>query len=333
MHAWRWALGLLFLLAAAFGTWPVQQATAQEQAVIPLTGVAGTTFAFYAYGFESNAQVVFWANGPDGTTYGADAYRVRANEEGRADWKWIAPPTAAPGFWSMVAQQLNKPEYTRIIGFEVVPIETVETRAPDDLDAPNSSTRNVLPAVGAQGTVFSFYAQGFKHKERVGFWMIDPNGKIYSNDAEYAARASSTGRADWLWGSPLDAAPGVWRSIAQGAESGTERIIFFEIVPPTEVPADPDSPPDRGVEPEVAEENDTFAFFATGYAPNEEVTFWAIAPDGDTISQDGYRKDANDDGRVDFFWKAPRHALPGQWKMIVFGTQSEITKVIFFKIR
>jgi hypothetical protein len=333
MQAWRWAFGLMLLLAAALGTQPAQQAAAQEQAVVPLRGVAGTTFAFYALGFDANAQVVFWANGPDGRTYGADAYRVRANDEGRADWKWVAPPTAPVGFWSMTAQQLNKPEYTRIIGFEIVPIEAVESPAPDEVDAPESNTRNVQPAVGAPGTAFAFFAQGFKRKERVGFWMIDPNGRVYSNDVEYAARANNEGRADWLWGSPVDATPGLWRSIAQGAKSGTERIIFFEIVPPNEVPPDSANPDDRGVEPEVAEENDTFTFFATGYAPREEVKFWAIAPDGDTISQNGYKKDANDDGRVDFSWKAPRHALPGEWKMVIFGSQSEITKVIFFRIR
>jgi hypothetical protein len=305
---------------------------AQEQAVQPPRGVAGTTFTFYATGFDDDARVVFWATAPDGQIVGDNSYRTRTNDAGRADWEWVAPATATPGTWTMVAQQGERAETARTIPFEIVPVGQAEN-LPPDVDSPAANNRDVVPNVGAPGSRFTFFATGFKRKEIVGFWFNAPDGSVYSNTTDWRVRASDGGRADWLWTAPGDVPLGIWQAVAQGNESGTTRTIFFEIRALEDVPPETTQRTDVGVEPAVGEPDTTFAFFATGFAPDERVSFWAVAPDGDIKSSNGFRVRSTNDGRADWAWYAEKNVLPGEWQMVAFGNRSEITKVIFFTIR
>lgn len=319
---------LVLLLVSVPGA-AAQSTPSPDYAVAPPQGVPGTAFSFFAKGFGIRSMVVFWATAPDGQVFGADAYRVQANGEGRADWQWVAPSNAQPGRWAMVARQLDRPEVNITISFEIVPVADTGALPPPETSAPGSTVHDVVPRIGEPGSRFAFFARGFKRQEWVGFWFNDPTGRVYSNNNEYRVRASEQGRADWVWAAPGDAATGIWQAIARGQESGVERIIFFEIR--REAPETVRN--DVGVVPPVAEPDDTFAFFATGFEAREQVSFWAIDPTGKTIGRDGYKVDANADGRADWFWQAPGDALPGDWQMVAFGTKSNVTKVIFFQIR
>jgi hypothetical protein len=332
---------MLVLLATSAALVP-QQAAAQDTAVQPPTGVAGTTFAFYAFGFGRNADVVFWATAPDGRIIGDPGYRTRSNNEGRADWQWVAPPDALPGIWTMVAQQAEfdedeevelVPDRFQKINFEIVPIEQVGDIPPGGSpDAPDTQTRNVEPKVGTPGSLFTFFATGFKRGEHVSYWFNSPNGTLYPPEGqEFTVLANNKGRADWDWVPPLDAATGIWQAVAFGQASSTQRTIFFEVVPLGQVIEMPEQGTDRGVEPYVSSPDDTIAFFATGFVRKERVSFWAVSPSGRIY--EGNEVIASEKGRADWFWRSPEDARRGVWQMIAFGQKSEVTREIQFEIR
>jgi hypothetical protein len=237
----------------------------------------------------------------------------------------------------MIARELNDEDrYTRIF-FDVVPIESTDDPGappPPDLDAPDTENRDVSPRDGIPGTRFSFYATGFKPGEWVGFWFNAPDGSVDSNTNDYRARTSTrSSRVDWEWTSPANAVPGIWQAVVRGEESGIERTIFFEIRPTDTLPPAGDA--ELGVEPQVGEPETTFAFFATGFEPDEQVSFWAINPDGRVYGKDRYTIFANGEGRADWFWQAPDEdeAVLGTWEMIAFGNKSDTTRIIEFEVR
>jgi hypothetical protein len=272
---------------------------------------------------------------------GDPTYTTWSNNEGRADWEWVAPADAVPGTWTMIAQQFEEDDdderelvegrYQRI-SFEIVPIEQVEALPPAEVDAPNSQTRNVTPAVNTPGSLFTFFATGFKPNENVSYWFTGPDGSSYPPEGrEFVVNVNDRGRADWEGAPPLDAVPGIWRSVALGHESGVQRVIFFELVPFDAAPAPAGGASDRGADPAVSAPHDTIAFFATGFARKETVSFWAESPGGRTYR--GNEVKANDDGRADWFWRSPSDAEPGTWEMVAYGNESEVVKIITFEIR
>lgn len=89
-----------------------------EQAVEPGVGPAGTEFAFFATGFESNERVGFWVNAPDGSVLSDGDWAVDANSNGRADWRWESDDNLAAGFYTMVARGADS-NVERVIPFEI----------------------------------------------------------------------------------------------------------------------------------------------------------------------------------------------------------------------
>jgi hypothetical protein len=293
-------------------------------------------FTFFSSGFDNQVTVVFWAHDPTGHVYGNDQYRTFTTGEGRADWQWAAPGDAIPGTWTMVARQLNNASRTFTIPFEITPLEGSDPQPPSQVDSPQSNSRNVEPDAGPPGTRFNFFATGFERKEHVGYWFNTPAGTVLSNDARYQVQASETGRVDWWWDAPLDAVPGTWQVVAKGKDTEIERSVFFEITPSPGGEPDPSSgAADFGVDPDVGGVRTTFAFFSLGFAPEETVSFWAIAPDGEEIGKDSYTITANEEGRADWFWRPPdaNNTDEGKWQMIAFGQSSQYTRVIPFEIQ
>lgn len=331
----KWCV-ILFVLVfgvGAFGSATVPVA-AQDQAVDPVRGVPGTPFAFYATAFSPRSNVAFWGVDPTGREFGASNNQTKANNEGRADWVWVAPPDAMPGTWTMVAQQFDgtgedaEPVEGRLaqISFEVLPPgDAAAVPATED-----PGVQGVNPQADTPGSQFTFFANGFKRLEHVGFWFNAPNGEVYTNEPEFITYANDAGRADWSWSPPPTAPVGLWQAVAQGKESGVQRAIFFTLVAPEN--AAPQPVPEGAVEPTVGEPDQTLAFVASGFEPREWVSFWAISPGGSTDGKDSYRVRANNDGRADWFWKVPRNGEPGMWQMVAFGNDSEVTRVIRFEV-
>jgi 5-hydroxyisourate hydrolase-like protein (transthyretin family) len=298
-------------------------AQAQESGVDPDVGRPGTTFDFFADGFDENDRVSYWVNMPNGEIDSDDAlYNTSANSDGRADWSWTAPDDAMLGQYLMVAE--GSEGVQQAIPFEVAP---TEAGAP----APPDATRGVDPDVGRPGTTFDFFADGFAGDLRVSYWVNMPNGEIDSDDALYNTSANRDGRADWSWTAPGDAMLGQYTMVAEGSE-GVQQVIPFEVAP-TEAgaPAPPDA--EKGVDPDVGSPGTTFDFFADGFAGDLRVSYWVNMPNGEIDSDDAlYNTSANRDGRADWSWTAPDDAMPGQYTMVAEGSEG-VQQVIPFEVR
>jgi hypothetical protein len=207
-----WAL--LLLVAGALPS----AASAQEPVVSPPGGPPETEFTFSAGGFLPFEEVNYWITPPDNTVLGNAGFAVEANGEGYVRLEWRAPAWAPPGIWLMVARGRESGlEYP--IPFEIVVAPGTEEQA--------AQVPNVEPSSGPPGTTFRFFAHGFRHEERLGYWVNFPNGEIDS-DRNYKLEAER-GRASWSWQAPGDAPPGYYSMVARGDKSHIERVIFFEV--------------------------------------------------------------------------------------------------------
>ncbi len=219
-------LGLLLIGLLPLGAAQAQSRSSTEQpqiAVDPPAAPPGSRFGFFALGFNSNEQVAYWFNRPDGTILSDDqAYRARAARSGRVDFAWLAPLTAQPGTWQIVVYGIES-HVTHTLEFTITP--AAHTTNPD---APPDDTVGVSPAVVAPRETVYFFATGFKRRERVAFWAVRPNGSTVRQDRSVIA--NNDGRADWTWSVPRNAVAGEWQMVARGVDSGVTRVIGFVVV-------------------------------------------------------------------------------------------------------
>lgn len=72
--------------------------------VTPSVGTLGTTFVFAAAGFHDGERIGYWLNAPTGGILPLDDLRHYADQNGRFELQWTAPPFAATGKWQLVVQ-------------------------------------------------------------------------------------------------------------------------------------------------------------------------------------------------------------------------------------
>jgi hypothetical protein len=199
--------------------------------------------------------------------------------------------------------------------------------APSATMAQNS---NVEPNVGVPGTVFDFYAEGFDDEEYVGYWVNGP-GIMYT-DVGYAVDANDDGRADWSWKAPADAPTGDYTMVAQGGDTGYQVLIPFQLIPHSQGPGvAPEEGTSYRVDPEIGRPGDEFSFYAEGFEDEERVGYWLNGPQG-IISSPGYWTDADNDGEIDWDWRAPSTAASGYYEMVARGETSRVEVVIPFQV-
>jgi hypothetical protein len=87
---------------------------------------------------------------------------------------------------------------------------------------------------------------------------------------------------------------------------------------------------EQAVQPTSSLPGSVFAFFATGFEPEEWVYYWVNDPA--TGVHEGGAVRANHMGRADWTWKSPSDAAYGRWSMVALGTSSEQERVLFFEI-
>jgi hypothetical protein len=305
--------------------------------VEPAVGQSDTKFAFFASGFDGQDTVYFWVIDPTGHSMEHEKGKARANEQGRADWTWKAPDHALHGVWTMVAEgehsKVRREIQFRINNPDALPPEA-ESASQQDQSA--TAETGVEPPVGYPDMVIAFFAAGFNSRDTVYYYVVDPAGDHYEDEA-YKVGTNEQGRADWTWKVPTDPLSGRWTMIAWGEHSGVERRMVFEV----RNPARPDpnassrqSPTEgTGVEPAVAYPDSRVAFFATGFNPQDTVWYWAVAPDGTSYEHNKQKTGANEMGRADWKWDVPTNAMPGRWTMIAWGEHSEIQKEMYFEVR
>jgi hypothetical protein len=190
--------------------------------VSPEAGPPGTTFNFFAQGFQQLEQVGWWATSPAGQVYkgGVD---VRATKNGQLEWSWTVPISVTAGIWTMTVEGKQSNMYYNI------PF-TVTESGPEP--APPYS---VTPDSGPPGTTFHFEAVGLVPGEQVGYWANSPDNRNYAGKQEL--NANSEGRLTWTWTAPDDALAGSWRMVIESSPSddelaNTRIVIPFTIAAP-----------------------------------------------------------------------------------------------------
>lgn len=187
------------------------------------TVYAGETIRFSGAGFAEGERVTGWATAPDMAVIGSPATAARG-AEGRAEVSITLPQRAIGGRWAFTLKgdASNAPV---TVGFYVAAVEPPTTE----------SQAAVNPGSAAPGTVFSFVATGFRNGEKVGYWVTDPSGRVFTGEGladegadDTAVQADGSGLVRVKWQLPSWGAPGIWVMTFQGVESGIARGIPFE---------------------------------------------------------------------------------------------------------
>lgn len=207
---------------------------------------------------------------------------------------------------------------------------------------------NVRPDVGPPGATFEFFATGFRGgdiddgddedeaKEEVSIWINRPDERVTTDGIRRLNEVTDTGRADWTWTAPENAQPGQWSAVAVGNETGRTAVIRFEVRPGADVPPSDPAGLSSNVQPNAAPGGTIFAFYATGFADEEELSVWLNAPDGRVLAAEdadieGLHK-TTPSGRADWLWNAPVTAQPGMWSAVAHDQESGVERVIAFEI-
>lgn len=270
-HVARWVNMTLALLLLAGGAMvsivstprpaAADNADFADMGVEPIVAPPGTTFAFFATGFDGEELVTYWFNGPGGVNIGDPENFKTYTYEGRADWTWDSPTDAPRGHWTAIVHSPATAR-ERVIHFKLGdPTESPPAEAPVGVPSnrggrggpptsapPNSGDVAVQPVVGYPGTEFSFYALGFDGSTPVGYWFNAPDGRIYGDTDNYKTHTYQ-GRADWSWKTGNTVPIGVWSTVVHDPETETQRIIYFEVRDPSVPLPDPSSPYPAGAAP------------------------------------------------------------------------------------
>lgn len=205
---------LLLLLVFAVVSLPAITA-AQDASAEPAAGPAGTTFTFRLSGFNGNERLGIWLNAPNGTILAIGGNHAFANG-GQYTFTWTSRAGVALGTWQLVAEGTES-DRQQVVSFDV-------TEAASN---PPVGATGVNPQIGTAGDTLTFYAAGFFHGERIGFWLNTMSGIVPLDDMKHYA--NDRGEFSTTWQVPAGVAPGAWQLVAQGTSSGVQQVIPFEI--------------------------------------------------------------------------------------------------------
>src|SRR5262245_61407802 len=178
------------------------------------------------------------------------------------------------------------------------------------------------PPSGPAGTTFTFHLNGFDDDERVGYWLNTPNGTILAIDDRSTQAAD--GQLTYSWTSHPGVPLGGWQFVAQGVDSGVQKVASFQVTaaqgnPPTQAPT---------AEPAFGSAGTTFAFSAYGFTPGERVGYWLNMPNGSVEGVDDGQHFADTDGELNVTWLAPAGTAPGGWQLVAQGSQSGVLQIV-----
>lgn len=284
--------------------------------VEPSQGTFGTTFTFTADGFKPNERVGTWLIDPTGHQHDLDAENwIHANEQGAISWTWTVGDDTLEGTWRGVIQGIQSRARHEI------PVEVVATAVqPTPIPTVELS---VTPQEGPRGSSFDFTGRGFKPKETVFYWAIDPTGFPNANSEE--AVADEHGVAHWNWDIESDLPTGKWMMYARGDATRREGSVPFIVT-------DADLPPDGGVVPASGSPGMLFTFAASGFYAYEALDLWIVDPADDVRLSGPRGYEANRDGYATWTWTAPEKMAGGIWHMVARGNESRYERVIPFQI-
>ncbi len=140
------------------------------------------------------------------------------------------PPNAEPG---TVPQAV--PQTAQTAPGQYPPAAASPPPAPIPTLPPNDSA-NVIPVSGPPGTVFTFYADGFKESEKVSLWLTAPDKTVLANDAQPRADGDGSIAYADIDISSDNFAEGIWAVTAQGLRSGKQAVAYFYVTGGAEAP-------------------------------------------------------------------------------------------------
>jgi len=299
----------LLMLALALPATPAARAANN---VSPAAGPAGTRFHFSFSGYTPGERVDPWVTAPNSRSY-ARYPAVIADEAGVAAWSFDIPADALPGVWTGAARGIR----SNLTVAEPFTVTGADAAAPPQMVEPES---------GAPGTVFRFRAAGFAPGERIGAWLVQPDGRSRElSDERFEASADASGAVEWVWASPADAAAGEWAAVAQGVSSRAVARIPFSVLPGA-------AGPTRSISPERGGPGTTFTVVAGGFSPGERVGSWLNQPDGANRDSPNPWLIADGRGEVRWQWTAPSDALPGRWLAVSQGLRSKVEAALPFTV-
>ncbi|NJN15941.1 MAG: hypothetical protein HC822_06450 [Oscillochloris sp.] len=308
------AFSLCAALALILGlSVPTVQAQSASGSAVPAEAPAGTRFTFFFSGYTPGERVDPWVTRPDSRTLPRYP-TVEADADGAVVWTYDVPPEGPAGTWTAAARGIRS-NVTIAATFVVTSADT---------SAPPSS---VNPQRAPAGTTFTFQAAGFTPEERIGAWLVQPNGNSRElSDEVFWQFADVNGNFTWFWNSPADAPAGGWVAVAQGTDSGYRVQLPFEVTP-GDVTA-----PVRSISPESGPPGTTFSITIGGLQPNEEVGTWLNQPNGARVDSGTPYLKADLNGVANWSWTAPADAPAGNWQAVTRGIESGSEVVLNFTV-
>jgi hypothetical protein len=231
---------------------------------------------------------------------GVPGFKVQMGNIGQHyyDWRYkdAGRPTTQPTPVSQPTTTGAQPTAT------TAPATATATAVPQPQD-PNTTCdgipapRNMIvrPDCGPLGTTFRFEGRGFEPGEQVGIYVSLPDQSVF--DAEFQATAEPDGRVTGIGLGTFNDAdvfpPGIWGITMEGVTTHNKAIGYFKILSPGPTP----TPPPAGTPlacdtsgsvngtatPPSARPGTTILFRATGFSPNEEISYWFTLPSGDVL--------------------------------------------------
>lgn len=180
------------------------------------------------------------------------------------------------------------------------------------------------------GSAIRFIGTNFQPGEKVGWWATAPDGVVLGGEEVRASR--DRGYIEILFDVPSHALGGRWAMTAYGNLTQVPVIATFEVIGRAPEQVDPEDF-DVKVAPPVGPPGTRFAFAATGFDEEEDVSYWITAPAGTVYAAYPKGETADNNGRIDFAWTAPFDAPRGVWVMTMQGYDSGVARGIRFEIR
>jgi hypothetical protein len=88
--------------------------------VVPTVGGVGSTFTFYATGFQAGERVGYWLNVPTGAVLSLDKGDHYADGNGQFSLIWQSPVYVPTGTWQLVAQG-TRSGVVQVLTFQINP--------------------------------------------------------------------------------------------------------------------------------------------------------------------------------------------------------------------
>jgi hypothetical protein len=199
---------------------------------------------------------------------------------------------------------------------------------------PDGKNATVNKKIGYWGTVFRVTVTGFTPNEPLSFWLTAPSGEVVGTprpvNVEHPGRIQN-------FPVPTDQSfpVGVWAVTFQGDRSGNESIAYFRIVdrPPLPAQVEPTPPgKDATITPAAGWPGTVFRLAASGFTPNEPLSFWLSAPDGSTVGTPRPLNVQHGGAFRNFPVYSDEEFQPGVWAITFQGDRSGHQSIGYFRV-